>query len=160
MITLDQKQVLQDIADRNGGRLTPSDVVDEARKHDSPLHELFEWDIKKAAQSHWIDRARDIITSVKIEVQTETFMIRSVAYIRDPSAENDEQGYRNIADVRSDKDWSRKSIVEAFQQAAAYLRRAKNLAIVLELDEEVETLINNVVELREKVTHQQPPASM
>lgn len=134
----------------NGGRLTPDAVVKDARRKDSPLHGCFEWDLKKAAAAHWLDQARDLITSVRVTVQTTHTQVKSVFYVRDPSAGNGEQGYVSIKTLRSDKGLARDAIVAEFTRVADALRRARELAAALDAGEEVETLIKSVVGLRQR----------
>lgn len=138
----------------NGGRLTPADVVRDAQDADSPLHDLFEWDVGKAARAYWLDQARTIITSVVVVQRTESSSIASVYYVRDPSAAHDEQGYVSVTKLRGDSDMAREAIVQEFSRAADLLRRAKQIAAALEMESEVEALITGVVELRERVQKQ------
>lgn len=145
---------LNEIEARNGGRLTPDAVVEDAKQKSSPLHNQFEWDTKKAAYSHWIEQARTLITSVKIIERTETTTVKSVYWIRDPSAAGTEQGYVSIKTLRSDKEAARAALVDAFSAAGDLLRRAKNLAVVLEMETEVDALLKGVRELRDRVSLQ------
>jgi len=50
------------------GRLTPPLVVDEAKKENSPLHDLFEWDDEKAGHAYRLKQARDLIRRVYVVV--------------------------------------------------------------------------------------------
>lgn len=65
------------------GRLTPEAVVEDARDPGSPLHELFEWNVDKAAMKHWMDRARTLIRSVEVVIRNERLTVSTVAYVRD-----------------------------------------------------------------------------
>lgn len=137
------------------GRLTPDAVVADAKKPTSPLHDQFEWDKGKAAYSWWLEQARTLITSVRVIQRTEQTTIKSVYYVRDPSAMAGEQGYVSVTSLRSDEDSARAALVDAFSAAGDMLRRARELAVVLSLDAEVDALISGVVELRGKVRAQQ-----
>lgn len=154
MITKEQrdaiKQRLAEIEGAHGGRLTPSDVVADAKHADSPLHAFFEWDKTKAAEAYWLDQARALITSVKVKVKTETRSISVVHYIRDPSAEHDEQGYVSLTTLRNDADLAREAIVAEFSRVADTLRRARELAKALDCQEDVESLLQTVVGLRQR----------
>ena len=144
------RQRLVQIEQANGGRLTPDDVVKDAKKPSSPLHEHFEWDVKKAAAQYWIEQARTLITSVRIVTRTETTNISSVFYVRDPSAASDEQGYVSVSKLRTDTDLAHEAIVAEFSRVAALLRRARELAIVLNATEEIDDLLGQVIGLRER----------
>lgn len=48
--------------------LTPHHVLEDARNEDSPLHQCFNWDVASAAQSHWLEQARDLLQAYRVEV--------------------------------------------------------------------------------------------
>lgn len=144
------KERLEEIATANGGRLTPAAVIDDAKKKDSPLHGEFEWDVKKAAYAHWTQTARKLITSVMVVTHTETTSVRSVYYVRDPSAASKDQGYVSVTTLRSDADLAREALINEFTAVADRLRRARDLALALDAQDDVENLIQSVVGLRQK----------
>lgn len=160
MMTPEQRQAVRErlelIESANGGRLTPDAVVEDARNKDSPLHDHFEWDVEKASAAHWIDQARTLITSVRVVVKTDTMNVRSVYYVRDPSAGQGDQGYVSVTTLRSNTDMAREAIVAEFSRVADMLRRARELAKALDADKDVESLIQSVVGLRGRFM--EPPA--
>jgi len=139
---------------RGNGRVTPEAVVDDARAPTSPLHDQFEWDEKKAAYQHNLDQARALIVSIKYVSTTTTSTYKVPLYWRDPAAAGNEQGYVSVPTLRSDEDYARDALVEAFRRVGDELRRAQQLAIALDLDEEVEKLLNGVAELRQRISDQ------
>jgi len=52
----------------NNGGLKASDVLDEARSEDSPIHEYFEWDDSVAANLHRLKQARVLIRVTPVEI--------------------------------------------------------------------------------------------
>ena len=60
-----------ELAEANGGRITPEQVLEDARDPESPLHNYFEWDVETAARQYWLDQARTLIRSVKIVTREE-----------------------------------------------------------------------------------------
>lgn len=140
-------QKLAEIAEAHG-RLTPDLVVEEAKNPESVLHGLFEWDDEQAGHQHRLFQARQIITSVRVVITTENKKISTVYYVRDPEADPMEQGYVSIDKLKTDKDLARESIVMEFSRATAYLQRAKNHAHALGLEEDIESLILDVEELK------------
>jgi len=42
--------------------------VEHARREDSPIHDLFEWDVGRAAELYWYDRALYLIRSVRVTI--------------------------------------------------------------------------------------------
>lgn len=146
---------LAEIEAAHHGRLTPNDVVKDARQKDSPLHGCFEWDTKKAAAAYWIEQARTLITSVHVVMKTETISIRTVYYVRDPSADNKEQGYVSVPRLRTEADMAREALVSEFTHVADMLRRARHLAVALNAADEVEPLLQSVIGLRQRFA--EPP---
>lgn len=142
---------LSELEAAGGGRLTPDAVVKDAKSPDSPLHGCFEWNVKKAAHAHWLEQARALITSVMVVTRTEKSTVSTVFYVRDPSAGPVEQGYVSVETVRSDADMAREVLVREFSVAGSALTRARNLAKVLALEDEVEQLISGVDRLRSVV---------
>ena len=59
------------LREKNDGYLFPADVVVEARRKRSVLHDFFEWDNVTAAEIYRIDRARYLIGSVEVTVVEE-----------------------------------------------------------------------------------------
>ena len=147
------------IAGRNGGVLTADNVVSDAQRPESPLHGLAiwkGWDREKAAHAHWLETARELIREVRVIVSNETTIINAPFYIRDPDADVDDQGYISVIEIRSDEDRARAALVAEFKRVADMLRRAREIARALGMEEDVERLIAGVSGLREMVSAKQP----
>lgn len=153
------KRRLSEIEKANGGRLTPDDVVADARKKDSPLHAHFEWDIKKAAAAHWIEQARNLIVSVRVVVRTEHTKVSAPYYVRDPNADAQQQGYVSVPRLRTDQDMARDALLSEFGHVAAALRRARAIAAALDAVDEVDSLLQGVVGLRQRFEQQASEAA-
>lgn len=145
------RDALAKIAEENGGLLTPDAVVAAATSKASVLHDLFEWDAKKAAHAFRIEQARAIIRSVRVVITTEKTTISTVAYVRDPDIEPDEQGYVTTASLIGDEDRARAALVNEFSRAASALRRAKELALAFGMEGEVQAVAESVEVMRTKV---------
>lgn len=134
------------------GQITPEVVVTDAKDKKSPLHDLFDWDVRSAAMKHWLDTARTIIRSVRLVSSiVETTVIKAPHYVRDPSIPGNEQGYISIARLQKDPEAAKASLLLEFGRAEGALTRARQLAEVLALEHEVESLIARVVGLRGRV---------
>lgn len=151
-VTVAIRERLEKLTDDNGGLLTPAIVVADARDPDSPLHGQFEWDAKKAAYAHWIDTARRIIRSVRVDVTIKTMSVSTVAYVRDPASPSHDQGYLPMRRVQSDKDLARSVLIDEFSRAASHLRRAREMATALQLSGEVDEIAQRLNVLREIVS--------
>lgn len=150
----EQREAVRDrlrlLEDANGGILTPDAVVADAKKKESPLHDYFEWDVKKAAYQHWLDQARELIVSVRIVIKTDTVNVSSVYYVRDPDAAGDKQGYVSVKRLRTDADAAREALIDEFGRIASLLRRARELAVALDAASEVDSILADVVGLRQR----------
>lgn len=143
-LTQEQVDHLQTLETADG-RLTPDAVVDDARSKASPLHDLFEWDNKKAASAWRIQQAREVI-QVRMQVVNETVAVRAPIYVRDPEATG--QGYIRVSVLRNDPEQSRAAVTYALDVAAGHLRRAYEMAEPLGMAQEIEALVAQVTGLR------------
>jgi hypothetical protein len=156
------KEHLELIAAKSGGRLTPEAVVEDAKRKDSPLHDLpcwLGWDQRKLASAALQDIARSLIRSVKVQITTETRTISTVAYVRDPECKSDEQGYVSLQALQDDTEKSRQAVLYEFKRAAAALERAREIAAALEMLAEIDSLLAGVEVLKAKLVVQQPQAN-
>ena len=129
------------------GILAPSDVIEDARQASSPLHHLFEWDEKKAAYKHWIDTAREIIACVNIEITTHKSTFKVGRYVH---TQGQTPGYEDIVKIRDNRDLAMEVLTQEFQCVANALRRARETAIALGLESEIDGLMK-LVSAREVV---------
>lgn len=130
------------------GQLRASDIVEDAKKKTSPLHSLFDWNVRRAAEAHWKEQAREIIRSVKMVVETTHYRISVPAYVRDPGAPLREEGYRRVATLKSDREASRAALITALEAANGHLQRCYDLAAGLGLSGEVDVLLDKVAGFR------------
>jgi hypothetical protein len=142
---------LRKIEDKTG-RLTPDAVIAAAKHPKSLLHEYFEWDDSEAARQHRLYQARKLINGVRVEIEINEHTIHSIAYVRDPSVEGDEQGYRAVARLASDEDDARKAVNREFAYAAAALHRARDVAVALGHASAIEGLVRKVVGLGKRIS--------
>jgi hypothetical protein len=131
---------LQSLQDAEG-RLDPRIVIDDAKDPDSPLHECFEWDKEKAAESYWLIQARQLIRSVRLTVTEEKHQFTGIAYVRDPEKPEGEAGYISTITLRTSKDRSRDALISELNRAESALQRAYDVASTLGLQSEVESLL-------------------
>jgi hypothetical protein len=138
------KKRLEDLAKLNKGRLTPSNVVIDAKPKASPLHDQFEWHNGTAAELHRLWQARNLIKTVKIVVHTERRVVTSVRYVRDPKADAKEQGYVDVVTLRSDKDMAFEALENEINRASVLMDRALDISEALELDDMVGAIIERI----------------
>lgn len=139
---------LEKLTSLGGGRLTPEAVVQDAKSKTSPLHDQFEWDDSEAGKQWRLQQARELIRSVKIEIQTETRVVSTVRYVRDPAA-GAEQGYVEVAKLRDDKALAKDALMAEMRAASALFERAKTLAEALGLHQELQIASEQVQAIQE-----------
>ena len=59
-------ETIEIISHKNNGTILPKQLVDEARDHNSPIHECFDWDDSRAAESFREMQARDLLRTIII----------------------------------------------------------------------------------------------
>ena len=132
------------IALMHNGKVTPEAVLEDAKDPASPLHGEFDWDQERAAHRYWLERARQIIRSVRVEIETQEVKVSTIAYVRDPSATYDDQGYVAVTVLRKDPDQAREALAYECERAKSALRRAREVAVALDLEAEVDDLLGRV----------------
>jgi len=93
-LTAKQKlEILNTIAQRHDGALTPEIVLEEATNESHPLHSVFEWNDSLAAHQYRLSQAAMLIRTVKIKVQiapNEERWTRAFLNVRDPEDDTSE----------------------------------------------------------------------
>jgi hypothetical protein len=136
---------LEKLAKLNGGRITPDAVVRDAKDIKSPLHDQFTWDDAEAAQQWRLEQARQLIRSVRVEIQTQTRTVSTVRYVRDPSA-GEQQGYVEVSKLRTERDLARDALKHELRVALAWADRAHKLAEVLDLAADIDAIKDQVMQ--------------
>lgn len=145
--------------ERDNGRLIPADIVEAARDPGSPLHSHFTWDDSEAAEKYRLMQARTLIRTVKLEVTVRDVPLSVVGYVRDPDADSKTAGYRNVAKLRTEEDSARAAIVDEMKRVSNAVRRAKGLAAVLGVTDDIEQIDVLARGISERVAGIDQPAS-
>lgn len=120
--------------ENQNGQITPELVLDAASDPQSPLHRSFEWNDETAGHAYRLDQARALIRSVKVEITTTQRTVRTVNYVRDVRAE-DEQGYVRLTNVTADG-IAEATVAAEVERAVAMVRRGRGIAAALEREQE------------------------
>jgi hypothetical protein len=123
------------------GKLDPEVVVKAARKKNHPLHDYFEWDAKKAAHAYRIDQARTLIREVKVEVKTSVTQVTAVSYVKDPTSISNQRGYVALHTIKPSSEAAKELIRQEMTRVEGALSRARALAAVLELQDDLDVMI-------------------
>lgn len=116
------------------GELTPTDVLEDARNNNSPLHSFFEWSDTEAAEQYRLQQARGLIRSVvAIYVDEKSPAVRTKAYvhINEPGAPH----YREAAHAMSQKKTRDMVLQRAWRELQQWRTRYKDLKQFSELFE-------------------------
>lgn len=117
-------EALDEVRSQNKGVLTPESVWQVAQDKKSALHRHFEWDVQKAAESHWRQTARLIISAVRI-VNRDTESGSAPAFVSIAAANG--RAYYSVSDVRRSADMTRILLESAERDLDAFERRYREL---------------------------------
>ena len=155
MITPEVAQAIMALSEVHGGRLTPEQVVTSARDRRSPLHGCFVWDDKKASEAYRLLQARVLVKSVRLEVTTES--LTTPRRIPAFGLDKEHHAYATLDLLRQDEDAAREAAIAEFARAASALRRARAIAIELDLGAEahatISALVRNIEQGAESILH-------
>ena len=123
---------------RNKGRLTPDIVVADATRPRSPLHGMFEWNVKRAAAQHWLERARYIIRSVIVvmEDRPDTPNVRALVRVQ----EDGESYYTSITQAMSEADLRVQVLARALKELKDWQKRYRDLEEFAKVFDAIETV--------------------
>jgi hypothetical protein len=140
--------IIREIAESNGGEITPEIVLDAARPKDSPLHNHFCWSNSKAAEQYRLIQASCLIRRIKVTIEARdetTVRIREFACVHsdgDDTGEGEQKPSRGIyvnvktaMGVESYRDQIMadcKRDVETFRRKYAALREAEKIIEAME----------------------------
>ena len=127
--------VITEIEEKNG-TVTKELFLDASRPVDSPTHNLFEWDDKKAGELYRLSISNKIIIQLNVEIESvkgeEKTYVPAFINIRQT---NDKAEYKNIVDALSDQE-SRELIVKRLKREVEALinrnRHINELADILQ----------------------------
>lgn len=134
------------------GKLTAEQVLADAKLPESVLHDLYDWDPARAAEQFWLDRTRAIIRVVKIIVISEQHTFRLPKYVHDATVSGKTQGYVSIEAVRLDPALAQRTLIAELSRVTSALRRARVVAVALNLEGDVDDLLETVSGLQVVIT--------
>lgn len=111
------------------GRATPPLVVKWARPKNSPIHKLFEWDDRKAAERWRIDQAGEYLRKIVVTVEEDTgpTQVRLYYSVTDSKGPN----YRSMDEVTGNKDYLRQVLADARNDLLIFDARYRRFERVL-----------------------------
>lgn len=103
----------------------PEELVADARRKQSPLHRLFEWDDDAAAEQYRLSQARHVLGSIRIvyaKAEGKEHKVRAFTFL--PS----QKGYVSRARILSDDDLRREAYQVALRDLNAFIKRFEEYA--------------------------------
>jgi hypothetical protein len=113
---------IEQIRIQKGGNLTPSDIVSDARKDNSPLHPCFEWNDPAAAEKYRDDQARYLLRQIVVTIQqeeTESFTIRAFVNLKN----NNSCSYTSVLTAMGDPEKRLQIVQKAWDELKAWKSR-------------------------------------
>jgi hypothetical protein len=137
--------------ERNDGQLEAQTLVEAARDKAHPAHaEIWSISDKDAAMEHRVGIARRLISQVRMIISDPVTLFpdsRVPFAVKNPNG----SGYITVAKCRTNEDMARDAVIEAFAKANSEMRRARQLARVLGMDESaIEATISQIVTLESR----------
>ena len=114
---------LEALSRQHGGRLTPDQVLADARKKRSPLHPCFEWDDTAAAEAYRLVQARFLMRTVVVIFETndkepQEREIRAFVSLKEDEEEGQRTSvsYRPISDVMENPEDRKELLARALKE--------------------------------------------
>ena len=147
---------LLDLEKRNR-RLLPEDVVAAAADPKHVLHDYFEWDDSEAARLYRLDQARALIREVKVTIVTNDLKIVCPVYVSDPDPDRKNNAYVALTTISKREDDAQRVLLDEFSRIEGALKRAKAVAAVLDLLDDLEAMAAALIGVRERVIKRKAP---
>lgn len=103
--------------------LNPTNVVLKAKDKKNPLHNYFDWNVRRAAEKHWLYQARQLINEVSWEVQTYDYKTKKVVWEVQRGFEsiknsNGGREYKPIYEIISNENYLNQIINDALREVS------------------------------------------
>lgn len=132
------------IREKNNGELTPEAVVEASKDKSSLLHNVFEWDDKKAAKSWRIEQARQLIKHITVTVVTKECEVRYRAIVNIAKSGFQKGSYIPLQEVINDKQSYEALLQQAKNDAQDFIDRYSQLSELNGVKREMLKLINDI----------------
>lgn len=145
----EKRKAIEACRDKHG-RILPKLVVAAARNPRSPLHREFEWDDKKAAEIHRLDRAQALIREVKVSFTVDDVKFAAPYFVSDPSSR--ESAYVPTTAAAKDEELSEVILMDELRRIESAVIRARSIAAAFDLQSHFDRMLDDVVAVRGKVS--------
>lgn len=140
--------VITQLAERNGGIITPQIVLDSSRPKNAPLHPHFCWNNSKAAEEYRLIQAAGLIRSIKVtytKPDETTVRIRAWSHVKpeDDGEETEVTGrgvYVATETAMGVESYRDQILAQCKRDAAAFVAKYKCLTEAAKIIEAMENL--------------------
>lgn len=140
-------QHLEQLRERFKGELTPKDVIDDAKNHNSPLHAYFEWDDGEAAEQWRLQQARSLIRAVVAVYVDDAEPARRVqAFVHVPEA--GAPHYRATDHALSQERTREMVLMQAWKEFQSWKKRYSHLEELADLFKAGNKVVKRIPQLR------------
>jgi hypothetical protein len=146
VLSLEQKQECVDaIIRKHGGKASVDDIIEEARAHDHPLHDWFQWDDTAAGIEHRRWQCRQLLSRIRYVHTTVTgVVIKAVAYVHDVNSSGVGGGYIAVDAIEPNSRQAKDQLLSELNRIEALVQRALALAEEWGLSEDFNGILTHV----------------
>lgn len=140
------REAIAATADENGV-VTTRGVFEAAKNANNILHNEFVWDGQKAVEELGLQRAAELIRTVRIRVVVDSRKIIAPYYVNNPR--DDKAGeYLPVSSIKSDETAKHGVLLSEISRIESGIRRGMAIAGALEIEQEFETMMQSVDAIR------------
>jgi hypothetical protein len=144
------RAAILDTADR-AGKLSTDRIVAAAKSPKNPLHDQFEWDDSVAAHQQRLGVARALIRDiVYVGEDLEGNVVQTIAFVQEPGVFN-RSSFIPLSSAVRNKAMSLAIIAAELARCEGNIRRTQEIADVLKMRKDVDTVLMQLITLQKKV---------
>jgi len=139
--------VANDLVEKLGRGLEPADLLEHARPADSPLHHLFQWDDKIAAEKYRIIQANYLFRSVMVvhpQIAQEVHMLTHLHMHNEPPA------YYTLDQIRRDPLKYEQMVLQCVKELKAVLSKYRAVLGVAPIMAKITDLVERFLDDQEE----------
>ena len=126
--------------EKEKGSLTPEMVVDESREEDAPLHPVFEWNDRKAAERYRIVQAGSLIRNVTFKIKEAPRMEPTRAFVNVAPVGQRKGIFVSIKSAMDDEESRETVLARALAELEKVKEKYKNLQELAGIFAEIDRL--------------------
>jgi hypothetical protein len=138
--------VLEKLEKKHRGDLRVDDVIKEAKDPKSALHDYFEWDLGKAAHSHWRETAKQLIKEYRFVITKHAIIRYAPIWVSKADAKT--PTYVRLDAVKRNKARSLELLQDEIARIVSACDRSMAIASHFDLEEKFEEMLKLAAEIK------------